>query len=170
MLSLSVRPIRGFKMNNEQPKHENSPPSLALRPKEAAKALGISERLLWTKTNMGDIPHVRIGRRVVYPVSSLEEWPTAALPLSARAGDLLVTRVDASGPAAEAGLRPLDVVSPAEVEKILGTTAATSVKVRRGDGRFCFGKVRGRRLRTQIARDGPRQSTNRRGQGVVLFR
>jgi excisionase family DNA binding protein len=49
-------------------------PCLALRPKEAAKALAISERLLWSKTNCGEIPHVRIGRAVIYPVDSLRAW------------------------------------------------------------------------------------------------
>ncbi|MCH8805196.1 MAG: helix-turn-helix domain-containing protein [Planctomycetes bacterium] len=49
-------------------------PRLALRPKEAAKAIGISERLLWSLTNAGEIPHVRIGRAVVYPIPALEEW------------------------------------------------------------------------------------------------
>ena len=49
-------------------------PRLALRPKEAAKALGIGERLLWSKTNSGEIPHVRIGRAVVYPIHTLREW------------------------------------------------------------------------------------------------
>ena len=47
---------------------------LALRPKEAAKALGIGERLLWSKTNCGEIPHVRIGRAVVYPVDLLRAY------------------------------------------------------------------------------------------------
>lgn len=47
---------------------------LGLRPKEAARALGIGERLLWTLTNQGLIPHVRLGRAIVYPVSALEEF------------------------------------------------------------------------------------------------
>jgi predicted DNA-binding transcriptional regulator AlpA len=47
---------------------------LSLRPAEAAKALGIGARLLWTETNAGRIPHIRIGRAVVYPVSSLKQW------------------------------------------------------------------------------------------------
>jgi len=51
-----------------------APNRLALRPKEAARALGISDRLLWTKTNMGEIPHVRIGKRVLYPVAELQLW------------------------------------------------------------------------------------------------
>lgn len=49
-------------------------PTLALRPKEAAKALGIGERKLWALTNSGELPHARIGRAVVYPVRELQEW------------------------------------------------------------------------------------------------
>jgi excisionase family DNA binding protein len=47
---------------------------LALGAAEAAPALGISERSLWTLTKSGDIPHVRIGRRVLYPVRALDTW------------------------------------------------------------------------------------------------
>lgn len=49
-------------------------PPLALRPKDAAHALGIGVRLLWTLTNQNKIPHVRLGRAVVYPRVLLEEW------------------------------------------------------------------------------------------------
>lgn len=49
-------------------------PSLALRPREAAKALGISERLLWDWTRCDIVPHVKIGRTVLYPVAGLMEW------------------------------------------------------------------------------------------------
>lgn len=48
--------------------------SLSLRPREAAKALGVSERTLWEWSRRGDIPHVRIGRAVLYPVDGLREW------------------------------------------------------------------------------------------------
>jgi len=49
-------------------------PRLALRPREAARALGISERLLWSKTTTNEIPHCRIGRAVLYPVDRLRRW------------------------------------------------------------------------------------------------
>ncbi len=52
-------------------------PRLALRPREAARALGIGQRLLWSKTNSGEIPCVRIGRTVVYPVDLLRDWLAA---------------------------------------------------------------------------------------------
>ena len=47
---------------------------LALRPAAAARALGISERLLWSKTNAGAIPHVKLGRTTVYPIPLLEQF------------------------------------------------------------------------------------------------
>jgi len=52
-------------------------PTLALRPKDAAKALGIGERLLWSLTNRGLVPHVKLGRRVLYPIRELEDWLAA---------------------------------------------------------------------------------------------
>lgn len=49
--------------------------ALALRPREAAKALGISERMLWSLTApRGEIPAVRIGTCVLYPVAGLQAW------------------------------------------------------------------------------------------------
>ncbi len=49
--------------------------ALALRPREAAKALGISERMLWSLTApRGTISAVRIGTCVLYPVTGLQAW------------------------------------------------------------------------------------------------
>lgn len=48
--------------------------SLALRPREAARELGISERLLWKWTRSEGVPHVRIGGVVLYPVAGLQRW------------------------------------------------------------------------------------------------
>ena len=48
---------------------------LRLFDREAAKALGISERMLWSLTApRGTIPAVRIGTCVLYPVSGLQAW------------------------------------------------------------------------------------------------
>lgn len=47
---------------------------LTVNRKEAAAMLGISERLLWTWTNAGHVPHVRIGARVLYPIEALRQW------------------------------------------------------------------------------------------------
>jgi excisionase family DNA binding protein len=51
---------------------------LALRPREAAKALGISARHLWQMSKDGHIPCVRVGsgtrKTVLYPVAELQAW------------------------------------------------------------------------------------------------
>jgi excisionase family DNA binding protein len=52
--------------------------SIALRSREAAKALGISERHLWQLSKEGKIPHRRIGdgKRVIclYSVDAIKAW------------------------------------------------------------------------------------------------
>ena len=55
-------------------KAEPETPCLSMRPREAAKSLGISERLLWDWTDRGVVPHVRLGKAILYPVDSLREW------------------------------------------------------------------------------------------------
>lgn len=45
---------------------------LALRPKEAAKALGVSERKL--RELLPELPHIRIGGVVLLPVEGLRKW------------------------------------------------------------------------------------------------
>lgn len=47
---------------------------LALNTREAAQALGISARTLWTHTKSGEIPHLCLGRRILYPVDALRDW------------------------------------------------------------------------------------------------
>jgi predicted DNA-binding transcriptional regulator AlpA len=71
---------RGERISGETIMETNSLSSpLALRPREAAKALGISTRTLWQLTApRGPIPCVQIGpgkrRSVLYPVSELQAW------------------------------------------------------------------------------------------------
>lgn len=53
---------------------------LALRPREAARSLSISPRLLWQLTKDGHIPCVRVGsgkrQTVLYPLADLQAWLT----------------------------------------------------------------------------------------------
>lgn len=51
-----------------------TPVQLALRPREAAAALGIGTRLLWQLTNDRTIPHLKLGRCTVYPVDLLRDY------------------------------------------------------------------------------------------------
>lgn len=51
---------------------------LALRPRDAARALGISPRHLWQLTKDGQVPCVRVGsgkrQTVLYPIGDLQTW------------------------------------------------------------------------------------------------
>jgi len=47
---------------------------LVVSMREAANLLGVSLRTISSLTADGDLPHARIGRRVVYPVAALERW------------------------------------------------------------------------------------------------
>ncbi len=51
---------------------------LALNEKQAAKALGISERTLLTLRQDGDVPFKKVRGRILYPVSQLQDWLTTA--------------------------------------------------------------------------------------------
>ena len=48
---------------------------LALRPKEAARALGLSERKL--RELLPELPHLRRGGILLFPVDQLREWLAA---------------------------------------------------------------------------------------------
>jgi len=52
-------------------------PSLALRPREAATAIGVSARTLWAWTRSGDVPHIRRGGVTLYPVDAMRDWLAA---------------------------------------------------------------------------------------------
>jgi hypothetical protein len=60
-----------------RPQPDTAPVILGLRARDAAKALGISERLLWSMTNRHEIPCCRIGKALVYPVDQLREFLAA---------------------------------------------------------------------------------------------
>lgn len=48
---------------------------IALRPREAAESLGMSEKTLWSLTSpRGGLPCVRVGTRVLYFRHQLERW------------------------------------------------------------------------------------------------
>ena len=47
---------------------------LLLTVREAAQALSVCEKTLWIMTKNGDIPVIRMGRAVRYPLDGLREW------------------------------------------------------------------------------------------------
>ncbi len=52
---------------------------LLLDPPEAAASLGLSERTLWSLTQSGEIPSLKIGRLVRYSPAALQRWIDAKL-------------------------------------------------------------------------------------------
>jgi len=66
--------VIGVDSDSALPKVEPKTPCLAMRPREAAKALCISERLLWDWTSRGKVPHIRVGKAILYPVDVLRRW------------------------------------------------------------------------------------------------
>lgn len=64
-----------------------SPPTdrLLLPAREAAAALAISERTLWSLTNSGAIPSRKIGRSVRYSPADLSAWVAAGCPTERQA-------------------------------------------------------------------------------------
>jgi excisionase family DNA binding protein len=49
-------------------------PKLLVTPREAANALSICEKTLWSLTKRGELPAVRIGRSVRYDVTDLQAF------------------------------------------------------------------------------------------------
>jgi len=49
-------------------------PFLALRPRQAAEALGVSEATLQRLTQDRRVPVIRLDRAVLYPLRELSEW------------------------------------------------------------------------------------------------
>ena len=41
---------------------------------EAAKALGVSDDVMYELVHRADFPKIRIGRRFIIPAAQLEEW------------------------------------------------------------------------------------------------
>jgi hypothetical protein len=58
----------------QRPGKDLPPLPLAMRPKVAARAIGVSERTLWTLTQRDEIPHARIGGCVIYPTAPVMRW------------------------------------------------------------------------------------------------
>jgi excisionase family DNA binding protein len=47
---------------------------LLLSLKQAAQALCLSERTVWTMVQAGALPHLRVGRRLLFSRTALESW------------------------------------------------------------------------------------------------
>lgn len=62
-------------------------PRLLMDAHDTAEALAISERKLWELTDRGEIPCVRIGRRVLYDPRALVAWIDGQMQGGGLSGD-----------------------------------------------------------------------------------
>ena len=62
---------------------------LALRPKEAAAALGVSDRTLRTWMRNEGLPHFRLHGTVLIPTADLREWIVARIQSKRTTDDLV---------------------------------------------------------------------------------
>ncbi len=49
-------------------------PPLCLSPSEASKRLGLGRTKFYALLKANQIPHLRVGRRILIPVKELEKW------------------------------------------------------------------------------------------------
>jgi excisionase family DNA binding protein len=66
--------MKAVLLNSERGRAADTPTKLLLTPAQASVALAISPRKLWQLTASGEIPHIRLGRCVRYPVDVLQRW------------------------------------------------------------------------------------------------
>jgi excisionase family DNA binding protein len=74
----AARPVRATARRTNAVTPDDPHPPLALRPRDAARRLGVSPRTLWEWTRAGLVPCVRVGtgsrKTVLYPVADLQAW------------------------------------------------------------------------------------------------
>jgi excisionase family DNA binding protein len=73
-----LRPVAGA----SPPMPPNEP--LLVDVPAASKLLGISDRTLWSMTKAGEVPCVRLRRRVLYAPQALRDWVAARAEGGAR--------------------------------------------------------------------------------------
>lgn len=61
-------------MQNSPHTDATTKPVLLLTSNQAAEALAISPRKLWSMTKSGEVPHLRLGRCVRYSIEDLRRW------------------------------------------------------------------------------------------------
>ena len=49
-------------------------PIICYTAKEIAKITGLSISIVRKLTRNGEIPHIRVGRRILYPLTGIEDW------------------------------------------------------------------------------------------------
>jgi len=71
-----------MKVAMQTPANTGSHPHQLLKPRDAAKLLGISERTLWTITKQGKLPAAKLGKSVRYREEDLKRYVESCLTIS----------------------------------------------------------------------------------------
>jgi excisionase family DNA binding protein len=74
VMQAALRGTRPTEYRTMSTTHTPSAPALLVDAREAARLLGVSARTVWTITNRGELPSVRINRRVLYRVEALSQF------------------------------------------------------------------------------------------------
>jgi excisionase family DNA binding protein len=53
---------------------EEKSDKMLVNAREVAAMLGLSERTVWSLVNRGELPYVRFGRRVLFPVDVVRDY------------------------------------------------------------------------------------------------
>ena len=53
---------------------EHRSPRCCCRSRKAAQALSLCERTIWDLVKKGELPHVKVGRRIFFSPASLQSW------------------------------------------------------------------------------------------------
>ena len=64
---------------------------ICLNSTEVSEQTGLSISLIRKLTRSGEIPHIRVGRRILYPVAALENWfsaKTVGLAVPEKSGEV----------------------------------------------------------------------------------
>lgn len=70
---------RSASIFNDPRSTEGGPAPILVGIEDVARMLNISSRTVWTLTVSGNLPHVRIGRRVLFPVDAVREWTASRI-------------------------------------------------------------------------------------------
>lgn len=78
--------MNGFYRTDPGRPKASTPEPLSLRPREAARSLGISEKSLERLTKAGEIPSVLLGRCRLYEIGELKAYLASRRTSAGRAG------------------------------------------------------------------------------------
>ncbi len=75
-----------------------APQPLCVTPSEAAQLLSVGRTKMYTLLKCGEIPSIRVGRKILIPIKELEAWLCKQLGQPPDGGDVHVEKTTAQSP------------------------------------------------------------------------